>query len=69
VGSPQTVAEKLAALYREVGGFGRLLMMGADCADNPQPWFKSMRLMAEEVMPRLAHLLGHGNGVEAHAAK
>ena len=26
-------------------------------------------LMAEEVMPRLAHLIGHGNGVRAHAAK
>ncbi len=69
VGSPQSVAEKLATLYREVGGFGRLLMLGADCADNPQPWFKSMRLMAEEVMPRLANLIGHGNGAQAHAAK
>lgn len=69
VGSPQTVAEKLAALYRNVGGFGCLLMVGADCVDNPQPWFKSMRLLAEEVMPRVAHLLGHGNGAQAQAVK
>jgi alkanesulfonate monooxygenase SsuD/methylene tetrahydromethanopterin reductase-like flavin-dependent oxidoreductase (luciferase family) len=72
VGSPQTVADKLAALYREVGGFGCLLTLGADCADDPEPWFKSMRLMAEEVMPRLAHLTGDANGSEgadAPAAK
>jgi alkanesulfonate monooxygenase SsuD/methylene tetrahydromethanopterin reductase-like flavin-dependent oxidoreductase (luciferase family) len=68
VGSAQTVAEKLAALYREVGGFGCLLTLGADCADNPLPWFKSMRLMAEEVMPRLNQMIGHGNGAQAHAA-
>ncbi len=69
VGSPQTVAGKLAALYREVGGFGYVLMMGADCADNPQPWLKSMRLMAEEVMPRVARLIGHQPGVQAQASK
>jgi alkanesulfonate monooxygenase SsuD/methylene tetrahydromethanopterin reductase-like flavin-dependent oxidoreductase (luciferase family) len=69
VGSPQTVSEKLAALHRKVGGFGRLLTLGADCIDNPQPWFKSMRLMAEEVMPRVQQLLGHGNGAVARAAK
>jgi alkanesulfonate monooxygenase SsuD/methylene tetrahydromethanopterin reductase-like flavin-dependent oxidoreductase (luciferase family) len=69
VGSPQTVAEKLAALYRQVGGFGCVLMMGADCADNPKPWFNSMRLMSTEVMPRLARLLGARDGARAHPAK
>jgi alkanesulfonate monooxygenase SsuD/methylene tetrahydromethanopterin reductase-like flavin-dependent oxidoreductase (luciferase family) len=67
VGSPDTVAEKLAGLYREVGGFGGLLMMGADCADDPEPWMKSMRLMADEVMPRLADL--SGDAAEMRAAK
>ncbi len=69
VGSPQTVAEKLAALYRDVGGFGCVLLMGADCMDNPQPWLKSMRLMAEEVMPRLARLTGRDNGAAVQPSK
>ena len=42
---------KLQEMYEEVGGFGTLLLFGFDYADNPEPWFKSMRLMAEEVMP------------------
>jgi alkanesulfonate monooxygenase SsuD/methylene tetrahydromethanopterin reductase-like flavin-dependent oxidoreductase (luciferase family) len=69
VGSPRTVTEKLLALYREVGGFGGLLMMGADCADNPQPWLKSLRLMAEQVIPRLAALTGDEAAAQAAAAK
>jgi len=69
VGSPRTVVEKVMALYRKVGGFGGILMMGADCADNPAPWLKSLRLMAEEVMPRLANLTGDEAGSEARAAK
>jgi alkanesulfonate monooxygenase SsuD/methylene tetrahydromethanopterin reductase-like flavin-dependent oxidoreductase (luciferase family) len=51
VGSPQTVTRKLNEMNEEVGGFGTLLHFGFDYADNPEPWFKSMRLMAEEVMP------------------
>jgi alkanesulfonate monooxygenase SsuD/methylene tetrahydromethanopterin reductase-like flavin-dependent oxidoreductase (luciferase family) len=69
VGSPRTVVEKVTALYRQVGGFGGILMMGADCADNPAPWLKSLRLMAEEVMPHLANLTGDEAGSEARAAK
>ncbi len=68
VGSPATVAEKMTALYREVGGFGGMLMMGADCANDPKPWLKSLRLMAEEVMPRVAHLTGDEGAAEARAS-
>jgi alkanesulfonate monooxygenase SsuD/methylene tetrahydromethanopterin reductase-like flavin-dependent oxidoreductase (luciferase family) len=52
VGSVATVTHKLEEMYRRVGGFGTLLLLGFDYADNPEPWFKSMRLMATEVLPR-----------------
>ena len=47
----QTVTRKLAEMNKQVGGFGNLLLFGFDYADNPAPWLKSMRLLAEEVMP------------------
>jgi alkanesulfonate monooxygenase SsuD/methylene tetrahydromethanopterin reductase-like flavin-dependent oxidoreductase (luciferase family) len=56
MGSPSTVAERLERDYRAVGGFGTILVLGFDYADAPQAWHNSMRLLAEEVMPRLAHL-------------
>jgi alkanesulfonate monooxygenase SsuD/methylene tetrahydromethanopterin reductase-like flavin-dependent oxidoreductase (luciferase family) len=51
VGSPKTVTRKLAEMNEQVGGFGNLLLFAFDYADNPAPWLKSMRLLAEEVMP------------------
>jgi alkanesulfonate monooxygenase SsuD/methylene tetrahydromethanopterin reductase-like flavin-dependent oxidoreductase (luciferase family) len=54
VGSVKTVTRKLGEMYDEVGGFGTLLLFGFDYADQPEPWFKSMRLLAEEVLPRFA---------------
>jgi hypothetical protein len=51
VGSVKTVTLKLGEMCDQVGGFGTLLHFVFDYADNPTPWFKSMRLMAEEVMP------------------
>lgn len=56
VGSPDTVAEKLEQVYEEVGGFGSILLFGFDYQDEPQAWRNSMQLLAEEVMPKLAHL-------------
>ncbi len=53
VGSVETVVDKLEATYDQVGGFGHLLILGFDYSDNPGPWKESMRLLAEEVMPRL----------------
>lgn len=58
VGSPDTVAEKIARTYDEVGGFGYLLLFCFDYADNPEPWRRSMELLAKEVMPRVTHLTG-----------
>jgi len=53
VGSPDTVARKLDELYDHLGGFGTLLVTCYDYADNPEVWKKSLKLLAEEVVPRL----------------
>ena len=56
IGSPKTVAEKLEKVYHEVGGFGQLLVFGFDYVENPQAWHNSLKLIMEEVKPRVAHL-------------
>jgi alkanesulfonate monooxygenase SsuD/methylene tetrahydromethanopterin reductase-like flavin-dependent oxidoreductase (luciferase family) len=56
IGSPATVAKKIERLYRDVGGFGCLLVFGFDYADNPGAWHNSLRLLAQEVAPRITHL-------------
>ena len=53
VGSVATVVDKLEATYDQVGGFGHLLILSYDYRDDPGPWKESMRLLAEEVIPRL----------------
>ena len=64
VGSVKTVTRKLDEMYEEVGGFGTLLLFAFDYADDPDPWFKSMRLLAEEVLPRFNERHHGGAGVE-----
>jgi len=54
VGSPDTVVKKLERMLKLTGDFGTLLMLGYDYAPDPEPWFKSMKLMAEQVMPHFA---------------
>jgi alkanesulfonate monooxygenase SsuD/methylene tetrahydromethanopterin reductase-like flavin-dependent oxidoreductase (luciferase family) len=51
VGSVKTVTRKLGEMYEETGGFGTLLLFVFDYAEDPEPWFKSMRLLAHEVLP------------------
>jgi alkanesulfonate monooxygenase SsuD/methylene tetrahydromethanopterin reductase-like flavin-dependent oxidoreductase (luciferase family) len=60
VGSPDTVTEKIRSLYNNVGGFGGLLVLVYDHWQNQSGWEKSTRLLAQEVMPRLADLTGDG---------
>jgi alkanesulfonate monooxygenase SsuD/methylene tetrahydromethanopterin reductase-like flavin-dependent oxidoreductase (luciferase family) len=55
VGSPETVARKIRALYEDVGGFGGVLIGGTDWSD-PEIWDRSMRLFMAEVAPRVAEL-------------
>ena len=56
VGSPATVTEKIEQIWHEVGGFGVLLVFGFDYKHKPEAWHHSLRLLKQEVMPRLKHL-------------
>jgi alkanesulfonate monooxygenase SsuD/methylene tetrahydromethanopterin reductase-like flavin-dependent oxidoreductase (luciferase family) len=56
IGSPSTVAEKLARIHDDVGGFGHLLVFGFDYVEHPQAWRHSLELLAKEVLPRVKHL-------------
>jgi len=52
-GSPKTMLDKLVAFREQVGPFGGLLMTGLDWAGKNQDWEReSMRLLAQEVMPK-----------------
>lgn len=51
-GSPERVADQILAFQDEVGPFGTLLYAGKDWLD-PEAGKRSMRLMAEKVMPRV----------------
>jgi alkanesulfonate monooxygenase SsuD/methylene tetrahydromethanopterin reductase-like flavin-dependent oxidoreductase (luciferase family) len=52
-GSPSRVVEQLVALREEVGPFGTIVMAQHDWAGTDRE-LRSMRLMAEEVMPKFA---------------
>ena len=56
IGSPDTVTRRLREVYEEVGGFGTILLFCFDYSETPDAWHNSMRLLAEEVMPRVADL-------------
>jgi hypothetical protein len=43
-------------IYNDVGGFGGVLVFGFDYSENPNAWHNSLRLMAEQVAPRIKHL-------------
>ena len=58
VGSPDTVVNKLRTLYETVGGFGHLIWLTFDHAEDNEAYETSMKLLAEEVMPRLSDLTG-----------
>jgi alkanesulfonate monooxygenase SsuD/methylene tetrahydromethanopterin reductase-like flavin-dependent oxidoreductase (luciferase family) len=54
VGSPDTVVEKINKLFAEVGGWGTLQIESHDYYDAPEPWFRSLELVASEVAPRIS---------------
>jgi alkanesulfonate monooxygenase SsuD/methylene tetrahydromethanopterin reductase-like flavin-dependent oxidoreductase (luciferase family) len=56
VGDPDTCVEKIRALYDEVGGFGGLVQLVYDWGDQNPLAFRSMELLATEVIPRLRDL-------------
>ncbi len=55
VGSPDDVARQISELHKYVGGFGTLLVMGHEWRPKDK-WARSMRLLVEEVMPKLKDL-------------
>jgi alkanesulfonate monooxygenase SsuD/methylene tetrahydromethanopterin reductase-like flavin-dependent oxidoreductase (luciferase family) len=52
-GSPKRALDRLVAFMEETGPFGMLLAVGHDW-DRPEMWKRSMRLLAEQVMPKLS---------------
>ncbi|EZQ18698.1 luciferase [Halopseudomonas bauzanensis] len=54
VGSPETVTEKINALFTATGGWGTLQVEVHDYYDDPAPWFQSLELISKEVAPKIA---------------
>jgi alkanesulfonate monooxygenase SsuD/methylene tetrahydromethanopterin reductase-like flavin-dependent oxidoreductase (luciferase family) len=68
VGSPETVAQRLADIYVHTGGYGGLLMLAYDWeGENRHQWRHSMELSAQEVMPRLEDLIPNFSVVAAES--
>lgn len=64
-GTPDQVFEQIKAFWEYSGGFGNLLMMGqAGFLDNDST-LRSMKLFAEEVMPRLKAMEAETDPAEA----
>ncbi len=57
LGDPDTVARELAEFYRASGGFGTLLIVTGKKWATRDKVFRSMRLFAEQVAPKLAGLV------------
>jgi alkanesulfonate monooxygenase SsuD/methylene tetrahydromethanopterin reductase-like flavin-dependent oxidoreductase (luciferase family) len=52
IGTPETAAEKLAALRDRVGDFGCLLQVVYDHIDDVEPYRASLTALQQEVLPR-----------------
>jgi alkanesulfonate monooxygenase SsuD/methylene tetrahydromethanopterin reductase-like flavin-dependent oxidoreductase (luciferase family) len=53
VGSVETVTQKLLDMERDSGGFGTLLVEAMDYEDRKDAWFRSLELLAKEVLPQV----------------
>ena len=51
VGSPATVAERIQGLQETTGGFGHLVIVSYDCANEREAWEQSLRLLINDVLP------------------
>ena len=68
VGSPETVARRLATIHEHTGGYGGVLMLAYDWeGENREQWQHSMRLLAEQVMPRLEELVSRSAATSSAA--
>jgi alkanesulfonate monooxygenase SsuD/methylene tetrahydromethanopterin reductase-like flavin-dependent oxidoreductase (luciferase family) len=59
VGTPDSVAAQIKEQFEISGGFGTLLQLGLDYSRPEQRdgWMRSMQLLAQEVMPKVRHLV------------
>lgn len=55
-GSPDTVFKQIKCFYEQVGGFGNLISNGQSGFLDHQETVKSLKLLANEVLPRLRNL-------------
>ena len=55
IGNPDEVANKIRALYNEVGGFGTLLIMGSEWSPRTE-WIRSHELLSTVVLDKLQDL-------------
>jgi alkanesulfonate monooxygenase SsuD/methylene tetrahydromethanopterin reductase-like flavin-dependent oxidoreductase (luciferase family) len=62
-GSPSTVAEKILAFRDEIGDFGTLVQTAQDWTDA-DAMKRSMKLLAEEVMPAVNSAIGSKQAAE-----
>ena len=58
VGDPDECAEKIVKLHNDVGGFGTLMPLCHDWERERPKWFRSMELLANEVIPAVEKELG-----------
>lgn len=56
VGSPETVAAKIEALHKAVGGFGTLISFGHEYADDREVYRRSFELIGTKVAALVSHL-------------
>jgi alkanesulfonate monooxygenase SsuD/methylene tetrahydromethanopterin reductase-like flavin-dependent oxidoreductase (luciferase family) len=54
VGSPETVAAKLRETNDILGGFGTVVINKYDYGDSPEPYYRSLQLFVQEVVPAVA---------------
>jgi len=65
IGTPDEVADRLAKIYKDSGGFGTLLMITGKAWADRERRLRSMRLFMEYVAPQLRHLEPPGDKAEA----
>jgi alkanesulfonate monooxygenase SsuD/methylene tetrahydromethanopterin reductase-like flavin-dependent oxidoreductase (luciferase family) len=58
IGSVATVADRIVNLYKLTGGFGTLLWAPTDWGDEPERARHTMKLLLEEVLPRVTKTVG-----------
>ncbi len=69
VGSPETVREKIETLLERTGGFGCILATVFDHMGDEAPWFESLRLLAQEVLPHFADVCEDEPAIEPMVAE